>query len=135
MTEFLGCRVQFLAKNSNTRTRVAHAILRHPAGDIPRGVHAGEKHGYTWAIGNDGVEPARIVSVTMSLDGTSLRSWKVVFHAVFGDARTGELQSGLWKGASAEYESRDHDRSGQDLLSVQAKIFYAAQKRFEMTIC
>ena len=46
----------------------------------------GESRGYTWQISNDGVGPARIESVTMTLDGKPVRHWRELFRALFGDA-------------------------------------------------
>jgi hypothetical protein len=46
----------------------------------------GDKRGYTWRIDNDGVGPARIESVTLTLDGKPLEHWKDVFGALYGDA-------------------------------------------------
>jgi len=96
----------------------------------------GEKRGYTWEINNDGVGPARIESVTMSLDGKPLRSWDEAFHVLFGDARVLATYSQIYGKVLPPNTNRETTIEAVRILDMeQAKLFYAAQKRFEMTIC
>jgi hypothetical protein len=98
--------------------------------------NAGDKPGYTWEINNDGVGPARIESVTMSLDGKPVRSWKEIFHALFGDAPVVATYSQIYGKVLPPNTNRPTTIEAVRILSPdQAKLFYAAQDRFDMTIC
>jgi hypothetical protein len=97
---------------------------------------AGEKPGYTWEINNDGVGPARIESVTMSLDGKPVHSWKEVFRALFGDAPVTATYSQIYGKVLPPNTNRPTTIEAVRILSQdQARIFHAAQDRFDMTIC
>jgi len=97
---------------------------------------AGEKPGYTWEINNDGVGPARIESVTLNLDGKPVRSWKEVFHALFGDATVLANYSQIFGKVLPPNTNRPTTIEAVRILSLdQARIFYAAQNRFDMAIC
>jgi hypothetical protein len=97
---------------------------------------AGEKSGYIWEINNDGVGPARIESVTMSVDGTPVRSWREVFHAVFADAPVKANYSKIYGKVLPPNTNRPTTIEAVRILAPeQARAFYAAQDRFDMTIC
>jgi len=96
----------------------------------------GENRGYTWEINNDGVGPARIESVTLSLDGKPMRDWNQVFHVLFGDAGVPATYSQIYGKVLPPNTNRETTIDALRVLDLdQAKIFYAAQARFDMTIC
>ena len=96
----------------------------------------GEKLGYTLEINNDGVGPARIESVTFSLDGKPIHNWKEVFHALFGDAAVLATYSQIYGKVVPPNTNRETTIDAVRILTLeQAKIFYAAQNRFQMAIC
>ena len=96
----------------------------------------GEKRGYTWEISNDGVGPARIESVALKLDGKPMRDWRQVFHALFGAADVPATYSQVYGKVVPPNANRETTIAAMHLLDLdQAKTFYAAQDRFDMTIC
>jgi len=96
----------------------------------------GEKRGCTWEIDNDGVGPARIESVTLSLDGKVLRDWQEVFHALFGDAQVPATYSQIYGKVLPPNTNRQTTIEALHLTDMeQAKAFFRAQDRFDMTIC
>src|SRR5690242_7614054 len=96
----------------------------------------GESRGYTWQISNDGVGPARIESVTMTLDGKPVRHWRELFRALFGDADVPATYSQVYGRVLPPSTNRETTIDALHLLDMaQAKAFYAAQDRIEMTIC
>jgi hypothetical protein len=96
----------------------------------------GEKRGFTWEINNDGVGPARIESVTLSLDGKPLRKWSEVFHDLFGDAKVLASYNKIYGKVLPPNTNRETTIEAVRIADIeQAKIFYDAQSRFEMTIC
>ena len=96
----------------------------------------GETLGYTWEINNDGVGPARIESVTLSLDGKPMRTWREVFRVLFGDAAVPATYSQIYGKVLPPNTNRETTIEAVRIPTLeQAKIFYAAQNRFEITIC
>ena len=96
----------------------------------------GEKTGYAWEIINDGVGPARIESVTLSLDGKPVQTWKEVFHALFGDEKVLATYSRINGKVLPPDTNRDTTIEAVRIPALeQAKVFYAAQDRLKMTIC
>jgi hypothetical protein len=96
----------------------------------------GEKLGYTWEIDNDGVGPARIESVTMSLDGKPMHSWDEVFRAIFGNAAVPATYTQFDGKVIAPNTNRETTIDAMRILTLeQAKVFYKAQDRFKMAIC
>jgi hypothetical protein len=96
----------------------------------------GEKLGYTWEIDNDGVGPARIQSVTMSLDGKPMHSWDEVFKAIFGNAAVPATYTQFDGKVIAPNTNRETTIDAMRILTLeQAKVFYKAQDRFKMAIC
>jgi hypothetical protein len=96
----------------------------------------GESRGYTWQISNDGVGPARIESVTMTLDGKPVRHWRELFRALFGDADVPATYSQVYGRVLPPSTNRETTIDALHLLDMaQAKAFFAAQDRIEMTIC
>ena len=96
----------------------------------------GEKRGYTWEISNDGVGPARIQSVVMSVDNKSARNWGDVFHALFGNDPVDATYSQIFGRVLAPNTNRDTTIEAVHLTNLaQAKIFYAEQNRLQMEIC
>lgn len=97
---------------------------------------AGERRGYVWQIDNDGVGPARIESVTMNLDGKPVGSWKEVFRALYGDAHVLATYSQIYGKVLPPNTNRETTIEAVHITDMeQARIFYAAQSRLEMTIC
>jgi hypothetical protein len=96
----------------------------------------GEKPGYAFEIDNDGVGPARIESVRMTLDGKPVGTWREIFHAFFGDAPVAATYSKIYGKVLPPNTNRETTIEALRLSDiVQAKAFYAAQDRLEMTIC
>lgn len=96
----------------------------------------GEKRGYTWEINNDGVGPARIESVTLTLDGKPMQHWSEVFQALFKDAAVPATYSQIYGKVLAPNTNRQTTIEALRLLDVeQARLFHAAQARLDMTIC
>jgi hypothetical protein len=97
---------------------------------------SGEKLGYTWEISNDGVGPARIESVTFTLDGASLHRWRDVFQKLFGDAPVPATYSQIYGKVLAPGTNRETTIEAVHIQDIeQAKIFFRAQDRMDMTIC
>jgi hypothetical protein len=84
----------------------------------------GEKLGYTWQIDNDGVGPARIESVTMSLDGKPMHSWDEVFRAIFGNAAVPATYTQFDGKVIAPNTNRETTIDAMRILTLeQAKVF------------
>jgi hypothetical protein len=97
---------------------------------------AGEKPGYAFEIDNDGVGPARIESVTMTLDGKPVGTWREIFRAFFGDAPVSATYSKIYGKVLPPNTNRETTIEALRLSDIgQARAFYAAQDRLEMTIC
>lgn len=97
---------------------------------------AGEKRGYIWQIDNDGVGPARIESVTMTLDGKPVRGWGDVFRALYGDATVGATYSQVYGKVLPPNTNRDTTIEAVHILDpAQARTFFDARDRLDMTIC
>jgi hypothetical protein len=96
----------------------------------------GDRRGYTWRIDNDGVGPARIESVTLTLDGKPLEHWKDVFRALYGDAPVHATYSQIYGKVLPPSTNRETTIEAVHILDPeQAKTFFEAQSRIEMTIC
>ncbi|MBO9662205.1 hypothetical protein [Dokdonella sp.] len=96
----------------------------------------GEKRGYIWEVSNDGVGPARIESVTMSLDGKPIRNWKEMFGPILGDVPVSATYSRIYGKVVPPSTNRETTIEAVRILDLeQARTFYAAQKRFDMAIC
>jgi len=96
----------------------------------------GENRGYTWQISNDGVGPARIESVTMTLDGKPVRRWRELFRALFGDADVPATYSQVYGRVLPPSTNRETTIDALHLTDMaQAQAFFAAQDRIDMTIC
>lgn len=96
----------------------------------------GDKRGYTWRIDNDGVGPARIESVTLTLDGKPLMHGKDVFHALYGGAAVQATYSQIYGKVLPPSTNRETTIEAVHIADpAQAKIFFDAQSRIEMVIC
>ena len=96
----------------------------------------GQNRGYSWDINNDGVGPARIESVTMTLDGKPVRGWKEIFRALFGDAAVSATYSQIYGKVLPPNTNRETTIEALRLVDIdQARIFYRAQERLQMSIC
>jgi len=96
----------------------------------------GEKQGYIWQIDNDGVGPARIESVTMTLDGKPVRSWREIFRAFYGEAAVAATYSKVYGKVLPPNTNRETTIEAVHITDPeQARAFYAAQDRLDMTIC
>jgi hypothetical protein len=97
---------------------------------------AGQTPGYAFEIDNDGVGPARIESVTMTLDGKPVGTWREIFRVFFGDAPVSATYSKIYGKVLPPNTNRDTTIEALRLSDIgQARAFYAAQDRLEMTIC
>jgi hypothetical protein len=96
----------------------------------------GDGRGYTWQISNDGVGPARIESVTMTLDGKPVHHWRELFQALFGDANVPATFSQIYGRVLPPSTNRETTIDALHLEDMaQARAFFAAQDRIDMTIC
>jgi hypothetical protein len=96
----------------------------------------GDKRGYTWRIDNDGVGPARIESVTLTLDGKPLEHWNDVFHALYGNAPVQATYSQIYGKVLPPSTNRETTIEAVHLFDpAQAKTFFDAQSRIDMSIC
>jgi hypothetical protein len=96
----------------------------------------GDKRGYTWRIDNDGVGPARIESVTLTLDGKPLEHWKDVFRALYGDVPVQATYSQIYGKVLPPSTNRETTIEAVHIPDpAQAKTFFEAQSRIEMSIC
>jgi len=96
----------------------------------------GERRGYTWQISNDGVGPARIETVTMTLDGKPVHHWRELFRALFGDADVPATFSQVYGRVLPPSTNRETTIDALHLIDMaQANAFFAAQGRIDMTIC
>jgi hypothetical protein len=96
----------------------------------------GEKLGFIWQIDNDGVGPARIESVTVSLDGKPMRSWKEVLHVLFGDAAVPSTINEINGKVLPPNTNRETTIEALRIATLdQAKVLYAARNRMRMAIC
>ncbi|HKE47848.1 MAG TPA: hypothetical protein VKB52_07265 [Rhodanobacteraceae bacterium] len=96
----------------------------------------GAGRGYRFQINNDGVGPARIESVTMTFDGRPVRHWREVLEALFGDVDVPATYSKVYGRVLPPSTNRETTIDALQLLNVeQARAFYAAQDRIDMTIC
>lgn len=96
----------------------------------------GEGRGYTWQISNDGVGPARIESVAVTLDGKPVHHWRELFHALYGDAEVPATFSQVYGRVLPPSTNRETTIDALHLTDMtQARAFFAAQDRIDMTIC
>lgn len=96
----------------------------------------GDNPGFTWHVDNNGVGPALIKSVTLTLDGRPIRNWDEVFPILFGhgEARASEVSiNGTVLPPSTNRETTVAAIHIGDL--TQARRFYEAHDRFKMSIC
>ena len=97
---------------------------------------AGESRGYTWQIGNDGVGPARIESVEVTLDGKPVHHWRELFRALLGDVAVPATYSQIYGRVLPPSTNRETTIDALHLTDMaQARAFFAAQDRIDMTIC
>jgi hypothetical protein len=96
----------------------------------------GAKHGFTWEVDNDGVGPARIESVIVSLDGKPVRSWNEVLHALFGDTPVSFSINEINGKVLPPNTNRETTIEALRVADLdQAKVLHAARDRVAMTIC
>jgi hypothetical protein len=97
---------------------------------------SGEKLGYTWEISNDGVGPARIESVILTMDGAPLHRWRDVFQKLFGNAPVPATYSQIYGKVLAPGTNRETTIEALHIQDIeQAKTFFRAQERMDMAIC
>jgi hypothetical protein len=140
-TSFLALSLSaFQARLMNEQTRLMQSQSRAsvwPYVAIGYAINnEGANRGYTWQIGNDGVGPARIESVSVTLDGKPVHHWREVFHALFGDAAVPATFSQIYGRVLPPSTNRETTIDALHLTDMQqAKAFFAAQDRIDMTIC
>lgn len=80
--------------------------------------------------------PARIESVTLTLDGKPLRNWQEVFRAVLGNVSVPATYSQIYGKVLAPGTNRETTIKAVHVQDMeQANTFFRAQDRFDMTIC
>ncbi|QBB70454.1 hypothetical protein ELE36_08775 [Pseudolysobacter antarcticus] len=96
----------------------------------------GTDAGFAWRIDNNGVGPARIESVALSLDDKPKRNWSEVFPVLFGHAEVKAGVSGFNGTVLPPNTNRETTIFAIKIEDLeQAKIFFDAQDRFKMSIC
>ncbi|HVT31403.1 MAG TPA: hypothetical protein VHE32_02065 [Rhodanobacteraceae bacterium] len=130
----------YQAREMSAQTRLMQSQARAgvwPYLSIGYSLHdTGEKRGYAFEIDNDGVGPARIESVTMTLDGKPVGTWREIFHAFFGDVPVPATYSKIYGKVLPPNTNRETTIEALRLSDIeQARAFYAAQDRLGMTIC
>ncbi|HEX6831907.1 MAG TPA: hypothetical protein VF132_00120 [Rudaea sp.] len=97
---------------------------------------SGEKAGFTWDIDNNGVGPARIEWVTLSLDGQPMRNWSDVYAALQVEG----LENATLYGISGKVLPPNTNRE-TTITAIRitdpatARRFFDARDRFAMAIC
>jgi hypothetical protein len=90
---------------------------------------------FVWLIDNNGVGPALIKSVHVTLDGKPVHDWRPVFAALGADeerARVSALNGEVLP-PSLNRETAIHALRINRREDVEA--FYAARSRFKMSVC
>lgn len=99
-------------------------------------VHSSTEDSFTWRVDNNGVGPAKIESVTVSLDGKPYRDWQSVaavlapdqpFHASQSSINGLVMPPGLNRETTVEMVKLSDP--------VLARAFHNAQSRFKIEIC
>lgn len=140
-TSFLALSLSaYQARLMNEQTRLMQSQSRAsvwPYVSISYSINdEGENRGYSWQVSNDGVGPARIETVTMTLDGKPVHHWRELFRALFGDADVPATYSQVYGRVLPPSTNRETTIDALHLTDMaQAKAFFAAQDRIDMTIC
>jgi hypothetical protein len=97
---------------------------------------AGANAGFTWQIENNGVGPARIESVTVTLDGQPIRHWNEVLKKVLPPGEAFVSINGVNGNVLPPNTNRETTIEAIKITKPeQAKIFYEARDRLKMDIC
>ena len=92
--------------------------------------------GFTWEVENNGVGPALIKSVTLSLDGKSMRNWDEVFQALFGHGRENATVSSINGNVLPPSTNRETTIAAiRTTQPDEAKALFEAKDRFKMSVC
>ncbi|MBS0516812.1 MAG: hypothetical protein JSS16_15230 [Proteobacteria bacterium] len=95
-----------------------------------------DKGGFTWEVENNGVGPALIKSVTLSLDGKPMRNWDEVYQALFGRGRENATVSSVNGNVLPPSTNRDTTIAAiRTSQPDEAKALFEAKDRFKMTVC
>ena len=91
---------------------------------------------FTWRVDNNGVGPAKIESVQVSLDGKPYRNWKDVSAALVPDHPFHAQQSSIHDTVLPASINRETTVELVKLTDpILARAFHDAQPRFQIAIC
>jgi hypothetical protein len=95
-----------------------------------------DKDAFTWTINNNGVGPARVEAVTLKLDDKPMKRWDDVL-AVLGVTHSPSMGVSSIGGEVIPPDTNRETTIQPIKINERetAKLFKAAEKRFEMDIC
>jgi len=109
---------------------------------------AGDNAGFTWQIDNNGVGPAKIEAVTLSLDDKPMRSWKEVYAALGLEGHDYVITASVNGEVLPPNTNRETtiraiqinrqiaaDEPGKARQQKAIDAFFAASGRFKMSVC
>ena len=95
-----------------------------------------DKNGFVWQVDNNGVGPARVQSVTLSLDGKPLRHWNDVLDAFRASGRINSATTSLSGAVIPPNTNRETTIAAIRIHdSKVAAQFKDAVGRFRMDVC
>ena len=95
-----------------------------------------DKGGFTWEVENNGVGPALIKSVTLSLDGKPMRNWDEVYQALLGHGRENATVSSINGNVLPPSTNRETTIAAiRTTQPDEAKALFEAKDRFKMNVC
>lgn len=96
----------------------------------------GERSGFIWIVQNNGLGPALIESVIISVDGKPLRTWGEVCKALGITKSFSSTMSEVSGRVLPPDTNRETTIEAIHVISApEAKIFYEGRKRLAMQIC
>ena len=98
--------------------------------------HTATEDQFTWRVDNNGVGPAKIESVQVSLDGKPYRNWKELSAVLVPDRPFHAQQSSINGTVLPPSTNRETTIELVKLTDpVLARAFHDAQSRFQIAIC
>jgi hypothetical protein len=98
--------------------------------------HTATDDAFTWRVDNNGVGPAKIESVQVSVDGKPFRNWKDISAALLPEHPFHAGQSSINGTVLPASLNRETTIELVKLTDpVLARAFHDAQSRFKITIC
>ena len=95
-----------------------------------------DENGFIWRIDNNGVGPARVESVTMTLDGKPMKHWNDVMHALAFD---GTLHIATTSLAGEVIPPSLNRETAIEAIRINqrdiATVFKTGSARFTMDVC